>query len=68
MRSITDTAPADLTVRGRQLQSELGPKLRRFFEPSMREPVPSSFLRLIDELQYAEERPKRAPARAPEAA
>lgn len=68
MLSFTETAPADLTLRGRQLHSELGPKLRRFFEPSMREPVPSSFLRLIDELQYADERPKRAPRRAPEAA
>jgi hypothetical protein len=64
MRSIVETAAPDLTARGRQLQSEIGPKLRRFYEPSMREPVPSSFLRLIDELQYAHERPRRAPPRA----
>jgi len=62
MRSITDTGAPDLTTLGRQLRSEIGPKLRRFYEPSMREPVPSSFLRLIDELQYAHERPKRAAA------
>jgi hypothetical protein len=68
MRSITETAAPDLTSIGRQLQSEIGPKLRRFYEPSMREPVPSSFLRLIDELQYADERPKRAPQRASQAA
>ena len=68
MRSMTETAAPDLTARGRQLQSEIGPKLRRFYEPSMREPVPSSFLRLIDELQYAHERPKRAPAPAHRAA
>jgi hypothetical protein len=60
MRSITETAAPDLTALGRQLQSEIGPKLRRFYEPTMREPVPSSFLRLIDDLQYADERPKRA--------
>jgi len=64
MRSITDTAAPDLTTLGRQLRTEIGPKLRRFYEPTMREPVPSSFLRLIDELQFANERPKRAPARA----
>jgi hypothetical protein len=64
MRSIIETAAPDLTARGRQLQSEIGPKLRRFYEPSMREPVPSSFLRLIDELQYAHERPKRTPRHA----
>jgi hypothetical protein len=64
MRSIIETAAPDLTARGRQLQSEIGPKLRRFYEPSMREPVPSSFLRLIDELQYADERPKRTPRHA----
>ena len=68
MRSITDTAAPDLTTLGRQLRSEIGPKLRRFYEPSMCEPVPSSFLRLIDELQFANERPKRAPARASHAA
>jgi hypothetical protein len=62
MRSITETAVPDLTARGRQLRSEIGPKLRRFYEPTMREPVPSSFLKLIDELQYANERPKRVPA------
>ena len=62
MRSITETAVPDLTARGRQLRSEIGPKLRRFYEPTMREPVPSSFLRLIDELQFANERPERAPA------
>jgi hypothetical protein len=64
MLSITRTAVPDLTARGRQLQSELGPKLRRFYEPCMREPVPSSFLRLIDELQYAHERPRRTPRAA----
>lgn len=47
---------AALTIRGRDLQRELAPMLRRHYGPLMREPVPSCFLRLIDDLQYADER------------
>jgi hypothetical protein len=50
------TDHAALTVRGRHLQRDLAPLLRRHYAPLMREPVPSSFLRLIDDLQYADER------------
>jgi hypothetical protein len=54
-----DADAAALTDRGRRLQRELAPLLRRFYEPSLREVVPSCFLRLIDDLQYADERPPR---------
>jgi hypothetical protein len=62
MKWMTESTAPDLTARGRQLRADLGPKLRRFYEPTMWEPVPSSFLRLIDALQYPDERPKGARA------
>jgi hypothetical protein len=74
MKWMTQSTAPDLTARGRQLRADLGPKLRRFYEPLMWEPVPSSFLRLIDALQYPDERPKAVCAKqardapAPEAA
>jgi hypothetical protein len=68
MKWMTESTAPDLTARGRQLRADLGPKLRRFYEPIMWEPVPSSFLRLIDALQYADERPKAVcPKQASEA-
>jgi hypothetical protein len=35
------------------LTRSLGPKLRRFYQPVLQQPTPSSFLRLLRQLQHA---------------